>query len=447
MTAAVKNDVNAITEFKPYLNAIIHSWLRILTVLGFTLVPLFFVLDIFIIPKEHADLLPRFALYRTICTAIIVGQFIMIRLTKPSNFSFLHGYFFTINVSLVIVLMTRDLGGFNAPYYAGLNLVIIAVNMLLPWHAIHSAVNGLITVGMYVVVNALFGGPFAENLLINNLYFMVGTVIIAASINWVKHILIKKEFHGRQELRLARDALWGEMEIAKRIQTALLPPNTGVSGYEIAAVMVPADEVGGDYYDILDFGDKKWITIGDVSGHGVESGLIMMMTQTSVKSMVSQNPMASPAAVLSHVNTVLKENISRLGADRYMTISALSLNGKKVTVAGKHQDIFIYRKKKKAIETVKTEGAWIGILDDITDFLKDQELQIDTGDIILLFTDGITEAENKDGSMFGEDRLNGCLNQYSHLPVGEIMNNILRDVTVFQERQADDLTLVIIKKT
>ncbi|HNJ03086.1 MAG TPA: SpoIIE family protein phosphatase, partial [Leptospiraceae bacterium] len=424
-------DVNSITEFRPYLNAIIHSWLKIMTALGYTLVPLFFVLDIFVIPKEHSDLLPRFAIYRAIVTAFIIAQSIVIHRTKPSNYSFIHGYVFTVSVSMVIVMMTRDLGGFNAPYYAGLNLVIIAANMLMPWHAKHSAINGLLTVGMYVLVNSFFGGPFTWNILINNLYFLFGTVIIVAAINFVKHNLIKKEFQGRQELRLARDALWGEMEIAKRIQTALLPPDHGISGYEIAAVMVPADEVGGDYYDILDFGDKKWITIGDVSGHGVESGLIMMMTQTSVKSMVSNDPMASPAAVLSHVNTVLKENISRLGADRYMTISALSLNGKTMVVAGKHQDIFIYRKKSRHIETVHTHGAWIGILDDITDFLTDQEVALDVGDIILLFTDGITEAENKEGDMFGEERLNDKLNEYANLPVKEIMNNILRDVTVF----------------
>ena len=81
------------------------------------------------------------------------------------------------------------------------------------------------------------------------------------------------------------------MEVAKRIQTSLLPQNRRVGGYDVAARMQPAAEVGGDYYDIIQAGeDRNWIAIGDVSGHGVESGLVMMMTQTSILSLVQREP-------------------------------------------------------------------------------------------------------------------------------------------------------------
>ena len=79
---------------------------------------------------------------------------------------------------------------------------------------------------------------------------MTATAIMAVSINYVKHKLVKKEFMLMVELRKARDAIWSEMELAKRIQTALLPNEEKISGYEVAAKMIPAKEVGGDYYDV-----------------------------------------------------------------------------------------------------------------------------------------------------------------------------------------------------
>ena len=127
-------------EFEPYLNSIIHEWLKTLTTLGFTLVPAFFILDYFTMPKE---LLPRFGFYRLLSTIILLIQYFIIRSTKPNNSSYYHGYFVSINVGGIIALMTVDLGGFNSSYYAGLNLVIIAVNLLLPWKAIHSAINSI----------------------------------------------------------------------------------------------------------------------------------------------------------------------------------------------------------------------------------------------------------------------------------------------------------------
>ncbi|MGD9251593.1 MAG: hypothetical protein PVG19_10240, partial [Desulfobacterales bacterium] len=261
-------------DFDQFLNRIIHDWLKTLSFLAISLVPLFFILDYFIVPR---NLLPQVGVYRLIATLIVMAQYLIIRLTRPSNLSYLHGYIISIVVGGVIVLMTRDLGGFSSSYYAGLNLVIIGVNMLLPWRAIHSALNSLIIILMYTTVNFIGLEAYRSNYLINNLFFLFATGIIAVSINHVKHILIRKEFYLMVELKAARDAIWSEMELAKRIQTALLPDKQKVQGYEIAATMKPAREVGGDYYDIVETpqGDK-WVTIGDVSGHGVDSGLIMM---------------------------------------------------------------------------------------------------------------------------------------------------------------------------
>ena len=450
-------DVN---EFRPYLNSIIHSWSKILLSLGIIFVPLFIALDYFMMPKE---LLVRFVIYRFLTTFMVVIHYFIIRTLQPGKSSYYHGYFFSIIVGGMIVIMTVILGGFNSSYYAGLNLVIIAVNILLPWEAVHSAINGTLIVLMYTVANAIWGGPFDRAMLVNNLYFMCTTVVVAVCINHVKHQLIKREFFlraelietnkylalSRKELEEARNALWGEMEITKRIQTSLLPKKSKMMGYyRTAALMEPAEEVGGDYYDLI---PKKtgelWVTIGDVSGHGVEAGLIMMMTQTSISSLVRNKRSLKPSSILSAVNTIIKENISRLGSDHYMTISLICLDKPGVmSVTGKHQDIMIYRSKSHEIDIVPTQGTWIGIIEDIKKYLSDVLVPINKGDIILLFTDGVTEAANRDGKLFGEKRLEQALIKHSHLELEDILEKIARDVREFQEKQDDDITLVLIKK-
>lgn len=431
-------------DFDQFLNRIIHDWLKTLTFLVISLVPLFFILDFFIVPK---DLLKQVGIYRLIATLIVIIQYFIIRLTKPSPLSYLHGYIVSVVVGGVIVLMTRDLGGFYSSYYAGLNLVIIGVNLLLPWRAKHSALNSGIIIFLYIFVNLLDIRDYRANHLINNLFFLSATSIIAVSINYVKHLLIKKEFYLMCELKIARDSIWSEMELAKRIQTALLPDKQKIEGYEIAATMIPAKEVGGDYYDIIETpkGDK-WITIGDVSGHGVDSGLIMMMAQTSILSKVNNNGSCGPSELLHSINGIIRENISRLGSDHYMTMMALRLGQSEMTIAGKHQDLVIYRSALNKIETVTISGTWLGITDDIKGSTEELTINFNNGDIVLLFTDGITEATSSNGEMFGQARLEQALNRYADLPVRKLRDKIIEEVMSYQEKQLDDMTLVVVKK-
>jgi serine phosphatase RsbU (regulator of sigma subunit) len=433
-----------VRDFETYLCGIIHEWSKTVASLVFILVPLFFILDYFTMPKE---LLQRFGIYRLACTIIAIIQYTIICRTRPNKFSYIHGYLVSVIVGGMIVLMTVDLGGFNSSYYAGLNLVIIGVNLLLPWMMLHSAINSLIVIGMYLLLNFIAGQDYDANILTNNLFFLFSTAVMAVIITHVRHKLVKQEFHLLEELKKARDALWSEMELAKRIQTALLPNKEKIKGFEISAKMLPAKEVGGDYYDIMetDSGDK-WVTIGDVSGHGVDSGLIMMMAQTSIISMINNCTDCRPSAVLNSVNRVIRENISRMGSDHYMTLMAIRIDESEVTLAGKHQDVIIYRSALNKTEVIPTKGTWLGIADDIEEHLGDKTIKINDGDVVLLFTDGITEATGSNGEMYGQLRLEQALNHYADLPVGKLLDKVMGDVKAFQEEQLDDMTLLVIKK-
>jgi phosphoserine phosphatase RsbU/P len=309
-------------------------------------------------------------------------------------------------------------------------------------------------------MNLMTERPGRVEILVSNLFFLGGTVVIALSITHVKHKLARQEFFlrsqlaasneelGRSERALtkARDALWSEMEVAKRIQTSLLPQGEVLAGFDVAATMLPAEEVGGDYYDFIPTTTGGWIMIGDVSGHGVESGLIMMMAQMSVQSVVHGAPDVTPAELLARINPVIKKNISRLGTARYMTASAILLRAGQMTISGMHQDVMIYRARTATTERVKTEGVWIGVLEDSAPYLSDVTVDLEEEDIIMLFTDGITEATNEEGEMFGEERLEALLRQYAELPVERIVDTILRAVATFQSTMHDDMTLVVARR-
>ncbi|HEX9305998.1 MAG TPA: PP2C family protein-serine/threonine phosphatase [Anaeromyxobacter sp.] len=444
--------------FRAYREGLVHSWSQTLSVLGFSLNALFLLLDVVIVPSE---LLGRFATYRALVTGAMLVQYFILRRTRPGRWSILPGYVASALFAVMISQMTVDLGGFQSHYYAGLNLVIVGVDVLLPWKPIHSLVNGLAVLGTYVFMNATFGGGFEPAAIVSNLYFMGSTVVISVAISHVRHRLIASEFalraelvqanadldRSRVELKNARDALWGEMEVAKRIQTSLLPQNRHVGSYDVAARMLPAAEVGGDYYDIIEAGeDRDWIAIGDVSGHGVESGLVMMMTQTSIMSLVHENPRLSPADVFHAVNDVLLENISRLRAARYMTLNVVRLTDHGLTLAGKHQDVLVWRRATRRVETVVNNGCWIGVVDDTRGHVEDQVVPMEEGDVALFFTDGATEAMNAAGEMFGEERLAAALAEVAERPLDEALGVLFAAVAAFRSTQDDDVTMMLVRR-
>lgn len=439
----VRPDFTA-AEFQDYLNDILHDWLRTLTALACALVPAFAVLDYFTMP---ADLLFRFGLYRLGLFLLLAIQLVMVRNTKPSSKSHYHGYLATVTIAAVISQMTVDLGGFDSRYYAGLTLVIMGVNLLLPWRALHSAVNSSLVISIYLYLNLTARADFDPANLINNLFFLLSTAIIALFINHLRYNQVKNEFGLLLELRDTRDALWSEMELAKRIQTALLPGSRRVGGLDLAAAMIPAREVGGDYHDLIQGPeDRIWIAVGDVSGHGVDAGLVMMMAQTSVRSLVGNLPQAVPSQVLASVNSVLRENISRLGRDHYMTMTLLCLDGDRLVFAGKHQDLILLRRASGKAELIATQGTWLGISDNIKGYLEDGEVVLESGDLILLFTDGVTEAVDSGGEMFGPERIKTALESLAGLPFSEIPKAIIKEVVDFQAEQSDDMTLVLLRK-
>ncbi len=203
------------------------------------------------------------------------------------------------------------------------------------------------------------------------------------------------------ELQATLSDLWSEMDLARKIQSVLLPSPQEIAGrFDYAGVMKPADEVGGDYYDTIEADGKLWLLIGDVSGHGVSAGLIMMMVQTAVRVVVQRFAAASeplsPAQLLTLVNRALWRNLQLIGKGQYMTMTALCIADNRVTYAGLHQPLLVFRKASGDVDEVETHGCWVGILDEIENLNEDRHFDLAPGDAVMLYTDGLVEAKLRD---------------------------------------------------
>jgi len=236
-----------------------------------------------------------------------------------------------------------------------------------------------------------------------------------------------------------------EMELAKKIQTCLLPEKPEISGYEIAVSCDPSEEVGGDYYDVISVAGYDWIVIGDVSGHGVTAGLVMMMVQTAIHTVLNENPETEPSHLLSVINKTIYNNIELMSESKHMTIIVLAA-GKdgRFSFSGLHEDILIRRAETGEVEVVESDGMWIGLEPDISKFLSDDTLKLESGDCMVLFTDGITEAICKEGKLFGDERLIRVIEESGEESASEIRENIINALEFCEK--PDDVTLVVMKR-
>lgn len=246
-------------------------------------------------------------------------------------------------------------------------------------------------------------------------------------------------------LQRTRDALWTEMELAHKLQTVLLPEKPAIDGYEVAAFVETTETVGGDYFDVIHAEGRDWFLIGDVSGHGVNSGLIMMMVQTSIHVALSQNPTIDPSDLLTIINKTIHNNIHKLGEQRYMTLTVFACHDHgRFLFSGAHLPLICYKKDTGMLEVTETNGTWIGIVDDISGMNDNEPFSLEEGDSLLLYTDGITESVRKSGGDFTQKDLGNLFAELAFLPVDDIVKGIRKEMKnlVFD----DDVTIFVVKR-
>jgi sigma-B regulation protein RsbU (phosphoserine phosphatase) len=250
----------------------------------------------------------------------------------------------------------------------------------------------------------------------------------------------------RQELG-KKERLEKEMEIAAHIQVSLLPAKIEVPGLEVATHMTPATEVGGDYFDVIPDERGCWICIGDVAGHGLTAGLVTVMLQSAIASVIHANPYVTPTELIVAVNTIVYENVRRrLKQKEHVTLTVIRYEqAGQLTYAGAHEEILVCRAAGGPCLRLPTPGAWIAVDPVIRRHTQESTFQLRRGDTMVLYTDGVTEAMSPAGKQFGPDRLCAGIEAHRGRPAAEVEAHLVGELKRWAPAPDDDTTLMVIR--
>lgn len=297
--------------------------------------------------------------------------------------------------------------------------------------------------GVHMLDFALLGdkpswGPFG---------FSVGLLCIFALSIFAPAVVVEKI-----TASTARTA--AEMDAARRIQTQLLPREPALPGLDLCCYMRPADEVGGDYYDVQRLGDRAWILLGDVTGHGLPSGLVMLMAQSIMSAILHTRDSITPAELNRLANAILRENLVRMGEDRTMTIVSLCMEDEReLVLSGSHDNLYIYRARTGEVEVVEVSQFpfQLGLTDEIpAEFVSESRFALEPGDTLFVITDGVTEAARNGDygqGIFDEHRLVAFIKANVGRPLEAIRDALNAELDRFTAGvYHDDVTFLIARR-
>jgi serine phosphatase RsbU (regulator of sigma subunit) len=278
-----------------------------------------------------------------------------------------------------------------------------------------------------------FSGPFAQGL------EPVGILILFGCL---AYLVAVRFFQNEKDLITIEH----ELETARQIQSFILPREMApIKGLEIAARYVPMTTIAGDFYDFLVIDDNRiGILVADVSGHGVPASLIASMVKIAF---VSQMPHAAdPARVLAGVNHIL---CGKLDSD-FVTAGYLFIDTEQQTASyagAGHPPLLLGRQREQEILEIRPKGIILGQLEDTV--YQNSSLKLQKRDRFFLYTDGIVEALNPAGKIYGQDRLKAFIAANSGLAADQFCDRLLDAIAGWSGRGSkssldDDLTLLVV---
>jgi len=267
----------------------------------------------------------------------------------------------------------------------------------------------------------------------------------------------EKSLNERRQIELTNKHLLSEnirmsaeLSVTRQLQKMVLPREDElkkITALDIVGFMEPASEVGGDYYDVLQYRDRVKIGIGDVTGHGLASGVLMLMVQTAVRTLLSSN-IDDPKQFMDILNQAIYENVQRMQSDKNLTLSLLDYKDGRLKLCGQHEEVLVVRNGQvERIDTIDL-GFMLGLEPDISQFVTHREIELNPGDGIVLYTDGLTEARNSCKQLYGLDRLCQVIEQYWSFSSKMIQTAIIGDLKNYigSTELLDDVTLLVIKQ-
>ncbi|MEX0780015.1 MAG: PP2C family protein-serine/threonine phosphatase [Balneolales bacterium] len=237
-----------------------------------------------------------------------------------------------------------------------------------------------------------------------------------------------------------------ELNLARVIQKKLLPDEIPyIKGIDLAAFNLPSRQVGGDYYDVIPFENNLFLAIADVTGKGVPASLLMANLQAMLQVMVPLN--IDLAEATGKINTIIYKNTE---SDKFISFfwGKLDITNHVFTyVNAGHNPPYLFRAGTRDYEELSTGGILLGAMPTLGPY-SEGSVKLGRDDMIVFFTDGVTEAMNSLEEEYAEKRLIKCIHKNKHRESGEVLNCIIDDVNAFRGNQlGDDLTLMVIKGT
>ena len=357
-------------------------------------------------------------------------------------------------------------------------IALITAGSIIPLFAIHFTIHGSIR-----ALNKGLGGPLQileklqEIVVVETIIFMFFTIILAllVKINLTKPLRDIREVlqeisrgNFNRKVRVTsndaigytgdvinemaeglkeRDQLKLSLDLAMEIQQRLLPrDNIKMNGLEIAGKSIYCDETGGDYYDFLTFGrEKVCVAVGDVSGHGIPSALLMATVRSSLRQRSSLP--GSIGTVISDVNRQLTMDVE--GSGQFMTLFYLTIHPEQKRmrwVRAGHEPGILYDAESDSFQELRGTGIPLGVEESCT-FEENEKSDLKKGQIILLGTDGIWESRNSNGNMFGKKKMHDIIRKNASSSADEIINKVFQSLGDHSKGASveDDITLVVVK--
>ncbi|MDD1686365.1 SpoIIE family protein phosphatase [Methanoregula sp.] len=256
---------------------------------------------------------------------------------------------------------------------------------------------------------------------------------------------LKNNMDELQRTTAEKERFAKELEIAKGIQQSFLPDCAPeIAGIELVAKNVPALEVGGDFYDFIPVAKDRWgLVIADVSGKGVPAALFMALSRTLIRASTLVN--ADPALSIAHANRMIYEDSK---SSMFVTLFYAVLDARAMTldyVNAGHNPPLLLKDGALAVRLLKAKGIALGVIDEVD--LQSVKVDLKPGDVLVLYTDGVTEAINNNDEEFGEERLFQVISANRNRPAQEIMDQILAAITAHagDHLQYDDITIMVLR--
>ena len=254
--------------------------------------------------------------------------------------------------------------------------------------------------------------------------------------------------HMQKYLRAAKEKVENELNIAAQIQKSILPssfpPYPDRNEFELHAFMQPARYIGGDFYDFFFIDDNTLaLVMADVSDKGVPAALFMMVSRTLINSLAVDNQ--SPAVVLEKANNIMcQNNDSGMFVTVFLAFYDV-LKGKLTATNGGHSASLIIDPDGVSREWASTHGPALGFMEELK--YKEETVDLDVGQTLFLYTDGVTEALSPDKELFGLDKLRDLLKRSHDLKLDKLCNDIEASLSEFQQgQQFDDITMLALKR-